>query len=65
MNPGLTLLLVFGIGVPALRILIETPRDTPVLSAILPLCARTANDGQGAGSPLLGHDRQISPRCPS
>jgi len=24
MNPGLTLLLVFGIGVPALRILIET-----------------------------------------
>jgi hypothetical protein len=28
MNPGLTLLLVFGIGVPALRILIETPRDT-------------------------------------
>jgi len=45
MNSGLALLLVFGIGVPALRILIETPRDTPVLSAILPLCARTANDG--------------------
>jgi len=28
MNSGLALLLVFGIGVPALRILIETPRDT-------------------------------------
>jgi hypothetical protein len=33
MNSGLALLLVFGIGVPALRILMESPRDTPVSSA--------------------------------